>query len=156
MVRLRAQTAEALETAGSVNDSPIGLGYFRLASQRPCCSYPLPDLHLLRFWTRRDLTSSASEWRGDSSHEQFRCVGLIDRRIRGVTSRLDVYCTFVTIDSWTVTSYGVCRVLITSWAEIPWAWRGFAGKVVEARHRMMFRDQRGSERDHRSVPRSAT
>ena len=45
--------------------------------------------------------------------------GLIDRRIRGVTSRLDVICTFVTIDSRTVTSYGVCRVLITSWAEIP-------------------------------------
>jgi hypothetical protein len=31
----------------------------------------------------------------------------------------------------------------------------FAGKVVEARHRMMFRDQRGSERDHWSVPRPA-
>jgi hypothetical protein len=46
-------------------------------------------------------------------------VGLIDRRIRGVTSRLDVICTFVAIDSRTVTSYGVCRVLITSWAEIP-------------------------------------
>jgi hypothetical protein len=26
-------------------------------------------------------------------------VGLIDRRIRGATSRLDALCTFVTIDS---------------------------------------------------------
>jgi hypothetical protein len=46
-------------------------------------------------------------------------VGRIDRRFQGLTSRLDVLCRFVTINSWTVTSYGVCRVLITSWAEIP-------------------------------------
>ena len=29
------------------------------------------------------------------------------------------------------------------WAETPSAWRGFASRVVEARHRMMCRDQRG-------------
>jgi len=46
-------------------------------------------------------------------------VGLIDRRILGVTSRLDALYTFVTIDSQTVISYGVCRVLITSSAEMP-------------------------------------
>ena len=45
--------------------------------------------------------------------------GLIDRSIRGVTWRPDALCTFVTIDSRTVTSYGVCHVLITSWAEMP-------------------------------------
>jgi hypothetical protein len=67
--------------------------------------------------------------------------GLIDRRIGGVTSRLDALCTFVTIDLQTVTSYGVCHVVITSWAEKPSSWRGFAVKFVEARHRMIFRDQ---------------
>ena len=41
-----------------------------------------------------------------------------DRRIRGITSRLDIICTFVAIASRTVTSYCVCRVLISSWAEI--------------------------------------
>ena len=47
----------------------------------------------------------------------LRAFGLIDRRIRGVTSCLDVLCTFVTVDSRTVTSYGVYCVLITSLAE---------------------------------------
>jgi hypothetical protein len=40
-------------------------------------------------------------------------------------------------------------------AELRGAWCEVWGKIVEGRHKVMFRDQRGSERDHRCVPRSA-
>ena len=57
----------------------------------------------------RIVPDSASTAEGSTRHKV----------IRGVTWRPDALCTFVTIDSLTVTSYGVCHVLITSWAEMP-------------------------------------
>ena len=67
-----------------------------------------------RFWSCHVLAASIIR-----RLAHLACFGLIDRSIRGVTWRPDALCTFVTIDSRTVTSYGVCHVLITSWAEMP-------------------------------------